>query len=772
MRRFSLVILIALAAGSAIGAFAADPEPSAPAAPVDPPLSFRNDVMPILSKAGCNAGACHGNKSGKGGFKLSLRGENPIADYDALARDVYARRIDPFDPDRSLILLKATAQIAHEGNRRFTADSPEYTILRQWIDAGAPRDSENSPKLVKLEVTPTERVLVEPVNEVRIRATATFSDGSTRDVSRMAVYEQSQQLADISIDGVVTKKKLGGPAVGEPAVGRPAVGEPAVGETSIAVRFLNRQTVVRLAFVPARPEFAWSNPKPKNVVDEQIFAKLKTLRMNPSELCGDELFVRRAYLDLLGLLPTAEEARAFVADKSADKRTKLIDSLLQRPEYADFWAIKWADLLRVEERTLDKTGVEAFHGWIRKAIADNMPIDAFSRALVTGTGSTYKNPTANYYRALRDPVTRGEAAAQVFLGTRLQCAQCHNHPFDRWTQDDYFQWADVFSRIDYQIVENKRKDKNDGHEFIGEQIVLVKESGEMKDPRTGGDVSRAKLLGDKQPLAASQNRLDALGEWLTAPSNRLFARAQVNRIWAQIMGRGLVDPVDDFRATNPATHPKLLELLTDDFIANGYDARRLIRLIMTSATYQLASEANETNRGDEINYSHAIPRRLQAEQLTDALHQVAAVAPEFAGYPKGTRARQIRGVQAVSRREGGRPTMADQFLIGFGKPPRQLSCDCERANETALGQAFQLVSGPLIAQLIAEKGNRIDQLIDSSKSDDQIIEALYWTALGRAPDANERKGMADHIVAGKDRRKAFEDVMWALMNAKELVLRR
>ncbi|HEX8916767.1 MAG TPA: DUF1549 domain-containing protein, partial [Humisphaera sp.] len=515
-----LLILASLLACAAVA-------PAAGAA--EPATSFTLDVMPVLSKAGCNMGACHGNKNGKGGFKLSLRGEFPSLDYDALARDVFARRVDPFDPDRSLILLKATGKVAHEGGKRFDADAPEYKILRDWIAAGAGRDDPaKTARLVKLDVTPGQKVLVDPETSVKITAVATFSDGTTRDVSRMACYEQSNPIADISLDGVVTRKRLG--------------------EVGVIVRFLHLQQVVPLAFVPARPEFAWRATPASNYVDDEVFAKLKVLRMNASGLCADEVFARRAYLDLCGMQPTPEEAKAFVADDAPDKRAKLVESLLARGEHADFWAVKWADLLRVEERTLDRKGVEAVHGWIRQAVADNMPLDRFARELVSGVGSTYKNPPANYYRALRDPVTRAETTAQVFLGVRLNCAQCHSHPFDRWTQDDYYGWADVFSRVDYTIIENNRKDKNDSHEFVGEQVVLEKPDGAMTDPRTNAPVKEARLLGAGKPLAGSRARLPEVGKWLTT-DNRMFAKAQVNRIWAALMGRGLVDPVDDFRAT-------------------------------------------------------------------------------------------------------------------------------------------------------------------------------------------------------------------------------
>jgi hypothetical protein len=497
--------------------------------------------------------------------------------------------------------------------------------------------------------------------------------------------------------------------------------------------------------------------------------------MNPSKTCSDTEFVRRAYLDVLGALPTAEEAKAFVADAASDKREKLVDALLLRPEYADAWALKWADLLRIEERTLDRKGVQGFHRWIRQAVAENMPLDRFVRELVAARGSTYSNPPANYYRALRDPVSRGEATAQVFLGVRLGCAQCHNHPFDRWTQDDYYGWADVFGRVQYKVLENNRKDNNDGHEFIGEQIVYEAREGEVKNQRTGSPAT-PRLLGEtNSSWSDEQSRLEALAAWMTSPGNPLFAKAQVNRIWYYLMGRGLVDPVDDFRATNPPSHPELLEALAADFVSHGYDVRHVIKLIMSSRAYGLSSEPNGTNGDDEVNYSHALPRRLTAEQLLDAQHLAAGVTPEFAGYPAGTRAGQVAGVQAVNARRrggGGGPMASDQFLAVFGKPPRQISCDCERSNETTLGQTFHLISGPQISRLVSHPDNRLTKLVTAGKTDGQIVEELYWSALSRPPTGPELKSMTEHVSTAMDRRKGLEDVLWALLNAKEFVLRK
>jgi len=711
-------------------------------------VSFRNDVMAVISKAGCNAGACHGNKNGKAGFKLSLRGQDPDTDYDTLTRDLFARRIDPLNPDRSLILLKPTTQISHEGGLRFRIGSPEYEIIRNWIAEGRPRDPASTPVLQKLEVTPGREVLVEPADRVQIKATAIFSDGSRRDVSSLAVYEQSAELTKISPDGLVVRQRDG--------------------ETTVIVRYLQCQQVVRLAFVPSRPDFKWKPLQANNYIDQQVFAKLRELRMNASEPCSDAMYVRRAYLDVLGILPTPDEAQSFIDNHSADKRANLVDALLKRPEYADYWSLKWSDLLRSEERTLDRKGVQAFHHWIRKSIAEDKPLDEFAREMISGRGSTYENPPANYYRANRDAVTRGQATAQVFLGLSLRCAQCHNHPFDRWTQDDFYGWADLFSRVDYKIIENNRRDINDSHEFIGEQIVYEKNSGDVEDPRPG-HVPTPRLLGAGE-ISRGQDRLEAVANWVTSPANPYFARAQVNRVWYHLMGRGLVDPVDDFRATNPATHPELLDQLAEDFVKHGYDAQYIIKLIMASQTYALSSEPNATNADDEVNYSHVIPRRLTAEQLLDCEHEVAQVPEEFAGYPAGMRAEQIPGVRVVQQRRG-RPSMADQFLVTFGKPPRLLTCECERSNDTTLGQTFQLITGPEVSDLLEAKDNRIGSLMSAGKSDSQIINEMYWSALTRAPSATELSAMTDHVKKARDRRGGLEDVGWALLNAKEFILR-
>jgi hypothetical protein len=714
------------------------------------PVAFRNDVMAVLSKAGCNAGACHGNASGKGGFKLSLRGEDPEQDYVALTRDAFGRRVNPNDPEASLLLLKPTTQLTHEGGLRFDRASPEFAILTQWISAGAPMDPGDSPRLVDLEVSPGEQILTAPETEVQLNARAHFSDGTRRDVTRLAVYEPTRAGVNVSANGRVRAETFG--------------------EVTVLVRYLHEQRPVRLAFIPAREEYSWPGFEPRNLVDEHVFAKLRTLRIRPSPVAGDSIFMRRVYLDVLGVLPTSDEAREFVADTRCDKREGLIDALLQRPEFAEFWALKWSDLLRNEEKALDRKGVELFHRWIRESIATDKPVDQFVRELLTARGSTYENPPANFYRSLRALSSRAETVAQVFLGTRLLCAQCHNHPFDRWTQADYHDWSGIFARVNFKVLENRYPDGLDKHGFTGEQIVYATLEGDAKNPRTGA-AALPRLLGADNPLPADCDRLGSLADWITSPDNPRFAKVQVNRIWYHLMGRGLVDPVDDFRATNPASHPGLLETLAVEFVNQGFSMRHVMRLILNSHTYQVDFIPDVTALDDEANYSHTVIRRLGAEQMLDALSHVAGVPLVFQGYPHGIRAGQIPGIHAVRVRRGI-PGRGEQFLRVFGKPERLLASEEERSCETTLGQTFQLMTGPAITDLLQREGGRLDGWLASGEPVQNIVEELCWTALTRPPSPEESDALARHVNAAEDRRSGLQDAMWALMNSKEFILRR
>jgi len=719
---------------------AADPASALP--------SFRHDIMPLFSKAGCNTGACHGSASGKGKLKLSLRGESPEEDHATLTASLHSRRLNIDQPETSQLLRKPAELTDHEGGQRFTPDSESYRILLQWIAGGAPFDPPETPTLNALSVLPTHGLFLEPVRDVPLTATAHFSDGTTRDITRWAVYEPSNLLVTVTPDGLVRARQPG--------------------ETTVVVRFEHLQIPVPLAFIPNRPELTAHTPAPHNLVDTHIWAKLHQWRLPPSPACDDSTFARRAWLDLTGRLPTRAEAEHFTADPAPDKRNRLIDTLLESPAHADHWAMKWADLLRVEERILDVTGVTAFHRWIRQNVAEDQPLDHMARAIVSGLGSTYQNPPANFYRALREPTLRAEAVAQVFLGTRLGCAKCHNHPFERWTQDDYYQFAALFDQLDYTILRNDRRDENDQMEFVGEQVVTLGGPRQLKHPKTGAEPAPA-LLGHSHTPLPEGNPLEHLGAWMTAPDHPLFDRVQVNRIWSHLMGSGLVEPVDDFRLTNPPSHPELLDALTAYFVQHGRRARPLIQLICQSRTWQLSSTPMPGNEDDTLNHSHPVVRRLPAEPLLDAIHQVLGLDPVFGSYPASPSASAIPGVRLGGRRN--KTTAADRFLKDFGKPPRTTVCGCERSNESSLSQVFTLTSGPGLASLLADPANRLGPLSDPAVEPAEALLELYWTALSRPPTSEETAALTPLLQDPATRRPALEDITWSLINAKEFLLR-
>jgi uncharacterized protein DUF1549/uncharacterized protein DUF1553 len=715
-------------------------------------VSFQRDVLPVLTRAGCNAGACHGNFNGKGGFRLSLKGEDPAADLAALTRDMFARRTDPQRPAESLILQKATGSVPHEGGIRFARSSAEYAALHGWIADGCRVDPETAPKLVSLAVTPAGEILVDPADRFRVAVTARFSDGSTRDVTHLAAFEfTSIGVARITPLAEVVRESIG--------------------ETVLLVRYLSEVTPVRIVFLPDRPIPEMDQMPVKNEIDHLVFAQLKKLRLKPADLAPDHVFLRRAFLDTLGLLPTAEEARAFLADTDPSKREKLIDRLLERPEFAEYWAQKWSDILRNEEKALDRKGVAVFHRWITSQLAADRPLNEFARDILAATGSSYANPPVNFWRAIREPTQRAEATAQVFLGVRIACARCHNHPFDRWTIDDYYGFANNFGRIGYRVLENKRRDDLDKHEFVGEQIIYQSRDGEVMNPRTKGP-AKPVFLGVSAPVFdPDTDRLAALAAWVASPSNPFFARAQVNRVWLHLMGRGLVDPNDDFRATNPPTNPELLDWLARDFAAGGFRLKPTIKRIMMSRVYQLAATTTDSSMGDELHHSHALVQPLEAEQLLDALAQVTGVPVPFKGYPLGLRANQVPAPPQSGRR-GSLDGMGERFLKAFGKPDRLLTCECERSDDPGLLQAFQLITGELTNTLIRDPDNRIGKRLAAGKTDEEILEELYLAALCRKPTGVEAKKLLALLADAKDRRAAWEDVLWAVVNSKEFLLRR
>jgi hypothetical protein len=702
--------------------------------------SYRNDVLPLLSRAGCNAGACHGNASGKGGFRLSLRGDDPEFDLRALTREALGRRISTADPERSLVLLKPTGQVPHEGGIRFAADSSEARTLRSWIAAGARDDVDRAPRLRSIRVEPPARIIAAPAGTERLRVEAEFDNGSIRDVTGLACFDLSDPtLADVSRDGLVRAH-------------RPC-------ELTIAIRYLRGRGTSRLTFVADRPGFEWRAPPERNEIDHHVFGKLRALKVDPSPPAADSIFLRRAFLDAIGRLPTPEEARSFLADRDPRKRDKLVAGLVDRPEFADVWALKWADVLRNEEKTMGPKGVWVFERWLRDQFAADVPLDEVVRRIVAARGSTWTNPPSSFYRTNRDPMTAAETVAQVFLGVRLQCARCHNHPFDDWTQDDYYGLAAYFSNVKRKQMSSLRKDRFDKHEINGDEFVYVSGPLEMTQPRTGRQLTPRPPHGPTYESGGPTSALDHLAGWLTR-DNRQFARNLANRVWFHLMGRGIVDPVDDFRESNPPSNPELLEALTDHLIKGGMRLRPLVILIMQSQTYQLGSAPNPTNSEDSANFSRATVRVLPAEVLLDAVNQVLGVPDEFRGAPRGLRATQLPGVAAEN-----------SFMRAFGKPERLLTCECERTETTTLAQAFQMINGEAIRVKLEVPGNRLGKLLEQHAPAGAMLDEIYLSALCRKPTTSERAAMLAHVDRSSSPREGWQDVAWAVLNSKEFLLR-
>ena len=714
-------------------------------------ITFSRDVMTVLSKSGCNSGSCHGNQNGKGGFKLSLWGEKPLLDFKALRS---GGRVNIAEPTESKVLLKPTLQLKHEGKKRFYTGSEEYRVLLDWIRSGAAEDSDKKPHLVALSVSPGVAMLTFPKKSLALEVTATFSDGEQIDVTRWAVYEPSNLIAEVTPGGVVEFIQPG--------------------ETAVFVRYLSGQASMRVGMIKSRESYQWSGLTPANVIDIHVFSKLKQFRENPANRCNDATFMRRACLDITGTLPDPQEAKAFVDEKDPEKRSKLIERLLASPEYAEFWALKWADLLRVEEKTLDVKGVEKFHNWIRESLAAGKPLDTFAREVLSATGSTYANPPANFYRALRFPVDRAEAAAQVFLGSRLKCARCHNHPFENVLQDDYYRFAALFDGIDYEIVENKRKDKLDKHQFCGEQkvklVTLDKLDSKilLKHPRTKKPPKPGLLERGAPPLKSFNRRLEEMAEWVITHPH--FARVQANRIWFNMTGRALIEPVDDVRDTNPASNPALMEALEYELRDSNHDPRHLIRLIANSRTYQFSADPSSSATGSEENFARATVRRYPAEVIIDAAHRSLASPIEFADSHRSTRSLGMPGVESVHLARN--PGHGERFLKLFGKPARLTNSDAERNDETTLAQVFELTGGETLNRLLQQDNNRIGRQINQGNRDAEIVDTLYWAILTRAPSADEGTAMLQYLSAATSRRDALEDVAWGLLNAKEFILRR
>lgn len=692
--------------------------------------SFEYGALAALSKQGCNAGACHGSPSGKGGFRLSLRAFDPVLDQLTLIREEFGRRTNPLNPEASLLLAKPLMQLPHGGGQKLRKGDPAYNALRDWIAEGCRPDPADQPRCVKIELYPKSgRVLKRPAHTQQFCVLAHFADGMVRDVTPLAVFTSSdEEVASTTPGGLV--------------IGRDR------GETAVVVRYMEFIETSFLTFVKDIDGFAWNNPPVNNYVDEHVYAKLQQLKFLPSETCTDEEFIRRVYLDVIGLLPTPEETARFLAEAAPDKRAKLINELLDRPEFARFWALKWGDLLRLTTTQVTGDGVYKYHRWVEKAFATNMPYDQFARELLTAQGSTYANPAANFYRTTADVNESVENISQVFLGARLQCAKCHNHPFERWTQDNYYGLAAVFNR-----VAKKKTQRPD------EMFVYLARSGEVTQPRTQKQMKPWLPLSGEVDPPADGDRRDLFVDWLTKPGNVFFAKVEANRLWSQLLGRGLVEPADDFRESNPPSNAPLLEALAKDFADHKFDRKHVLRVILNSRAYQASSRTNAFNKDDSKYCSHYLPRLLSAEQLLDAICQLTGVEEKFGGLPAGTKATQLPSPDVAK----------NEFLKIFGQPERQTVCACERSSESNLGQALQLYNGPLVHEKLRNGNNRFRILVNAKKTDEEIVADLYVVAFSRRPSDAELDAAKKHIVSKQDRLQALEDVCWAILNMNEFL---
>ncbi len=695
---------------------------------VPDPVSFEYGALVALSKHDCNSGACHGSPSGKGGFRLSLRAYDPPLDIQTLIREAYNRRTNVLEPEKSLLLRKPLMEVAHGGGRKMRASDPAYRLLRGWIAEGLQSDAPDAPRCVKLEVYPDQRTFRFPAHTQQLSVLAHFSDGTIRDVTDVAIFASSDDgVASVDSTGLVFAHDRG--------------------ETAILVRYLEKVETAQLTFLKEVPGFRWPDPQETNYVDTAVFAKLKQMQIVPSELCTDEEFIRRVYLDVIGALPTPDDVRSFLADNDAQKRNKLIDRLLASPQYADYWGLMWGDLLRANNKKITPAGVHKFRRWIVASIRDNKPYDQFVAELLSAQGNTFDNPAANYFRTATDMEDCAETTAQLFLGIRIQCAKCHNHPFERWTQDNYYGIGAFFNRIQRKTTAGPN-----------EMVVWVSREGEVTQPRTGEKMKPWLPLQGSVDLPGEEDRRTALVQWLRREDNPLFPHAAVNRMWGQLFGRGIVEPVDDFRASNPPSNAELLEALAKDFVASGFDTRHILRVMLQSQTYQLSSRKNEFNQNDEKYFSHGNTRLLGAEQLLDAICQVTDVPEKFTGLPAGTRATQLPS-----------PDINHPFLKVFGQPAREMACQCERSSESNLSQALQMINGPLVHGKLRDEKNRLRQATAAGKSDREIVEDLYLVALCRQPTEVELTRALDHIAAQEDRVAGLEDVCWAILNAKEFL---
>ncbi|MEQ8785056.1 MAG: DUF1549 and DUF1553 domain-containing protein [Pirellulaceae bacterium] len=693
------------------------------------PINFGNEIVPIFTKLGCNSGGCHGKSGGQNGFRLSLLGFYPSEDYEWLVKEHRARRIFPAAPQFSLLLTKPMNKLPHGGGRRLDEDSYEHELLVRWIEQGMPYGSDDDPTVERIEVLPRQRAMNRDSRQ-QLQVVAHYSDGTTRDVTRLSGYESNDtEMAESTTSGLVS------------VFDRP-------GDTAVMVRFQGQVDVFR-ASIPLGVPIA-KLPPAKNFVDTLVFAKLKNLGIPPSPLCDDATFVRRAFVDITGSLPTAEQARSFVESKAPNKRDELIDLLVDSPGYGDYFGAKWTMVLR-NRRVQNNTAVSfRFHDFVRRSIQRNVPYDQFVRSILAASGDVESNPAASWYTQVNTSTAQLEDAAQLFLGMRIQCARCHHHPFERWSQNDYYGFEAFFSQVG---LRDNAKGLDDG------EVYHKGGEAQSTNPRSNEKLRPAGLGGEPLDVPAYEDPRHALVDWMADPENPFFARALVNRYWKHFFGRGIVDPEDDMRVTNPPTNPELLDALAQNFIDSKYDLKQLVRTICRSSTYQLSSEPNEYNAADKLNFSSFYPRRMNAEPLYDAINQVAGTNVNFSGMPQGTKAVQLP--------DSG---FNDYFLTVFGKPQAESACECERSSEANLAQSLHLLNSTDIQGKLASGAGRCQTLANQAeRAEEEKITEIYYAALSRPPREAELKLMLEYVSRRPNKRQAYEDILWAIFNTKEFL---
>lgn len=713
-----------------------------------PPWSFRNDVLPVMTKMGCNSGPCHGAAAGKNGFKLTLRGYDPVTDYYALTHQALGRRTNQLEPARSLILLKPTLAVSHGGGHRFDVDSPEYRVIAGWIAQGMPAPGPSDAQVTKIDVLPHEASLQSGAQQ-QLVVTATFSDGHTADVTRWAKYDSGDEgVATVDNNGHVTMHGYG--------------------EAPVTVWYQSHVTFsrLRIPFPYKLQEAVFTKAPHYNYIDGYVLKHLQALHVPPSPQAGDAEFMRRAYLDAAGILPKPAEVEKFLGDNAPDKRARLIDSLMKRPEFVDYWAYKWSDLLLVSSNHLSDDEMWSYYNWIHDSVAHNKPWNKFAYEVVTATGNTLENGAANYWLIHRDPLDISENMTQAFMGINISCAHCHNHPLAKWTQKDYYGMANLFARVRLKTFAPTGLRAGVGPLF-NNVTVYSAPTGEFMD-------DRLMIPLPPKPLGASALSTDAPGDtriyfakWLTSPENPFFARNIVNRVWRNFMGRGLIESVDDLRDTNPSTNDELLDALVKDFIAHNFDVDYLIRTIMQSATYQTSSRPLKENVDDEKYCSHFQIKRLPAEVLLDAYSQVTQVPEKFEGYPVGMRGLQLPDTAVKS-----------YFLTAFGRPPRQQTRESERTSVPTITQALHVINGETLNEKLRAPDSSIDMMLRLGFTDEQMLDYFYLASFSRHPSDAERHELLGDLAAaesdksaasGDPRRQAWVDMSWALLTSKEFM---